>query len=98
MNGRTDCVSSAGYYVPYIANAFINHADDTYYKLKGVSINDPIIGNGDIQQEVIVAPYVEYFQNIFYLNDTFMEQLKAKSDACGYTAYQNKYLTFPPPK
>ena len=43
--------SYAGFYVPYIADAFINADDTTYYNLKGVAINDPIIGDFTSQQE-----------------------------------------------
>lgn len=43
--------SYGGYYVPYIADSFINAADETYYNLAGVAINDPIIGDGTIQQQ-----------------------------------------------
>ena len=43
--------SYGGYYVPYVANEFINLDDSTYYNLAGVAINDPILGDGDLQQE-----------------------------------------------
>ena len=43
--------SYGGFYVPYVADAFINADDTTYYNLGGVAINDPIIGSGDVQQE-----------------------------------------------
>lgn len=43
--------SYAGYYVPYIADAFINANDTTYWNLKGIAINDPIIGDGTNQQD-----------------------------------------------
>lgn len=48
--------SYAGYYVPYIADAFINAEDSTYYNLAGVAINDPIIGDGTNQQEGKLGP------------------------------------------
>ena len=43
--------SYGGYYIPYIADAFINADDTDYYNIKGVAINDPIIGDGTAQQE-----------------------------------------------
>lgn len=43
--------SYGGYYVPYIADAFINADDAVNYNLAGVAINDPIIGDGTIQQQ-----------------------------------------------
>lgn len=43
--------SYAGYYVPYIADGFIKANDTEYFNLKGISINDPIIGDETIQQQ-----------------------------------------------
>ena len=43
--------SYGGYYVPYVADAFIDADDSTYYNIAGVAINDPILGDGDLQQE-----------------------------------------------
>jgi carboxypeptidase D len=46
---------------------------------------------------VVVLPYVEYWQNLLYLNDSFMETMRAQNDYCNYTSYLETYLTFPPP-
>jgi carboxypeptidase D len=89
--------SYGGYYVPYIADAFIT-ADDPDMPLKGININDPILGDDTTQQEVVIAPYLEYWQNMLYLNESFMERLWERNDECGYTDYFNKYLTYPPPQ
>lgn len=43
--------SYAGFYVPYIADAFINAMDNVYYNLAGVAINDPIVGDSTAQQQ-----------------------------------------------
>lgn len=43
--------SYAGYYVPYIADAFINAKDKIYYNLAGVAINNPLMGDWTIQEE-----------------------------------------------
>ena len=50
--------SYGGYYVPYIADAFINADDKKYYNLAGVAINDPIIGDGTIQQQGWYDPHM----------------------------------------
>lgn len=89
--------SYAGYYVPYIADSFIT-ADDPNIHLKGIAINDPIIGDGTVQQQIILADYVEYWNNLLFLNDSFLEDFRAVHDKCGYTEYQDKYLQFPPPQ
>ena len=46
---------------------------------------------------MVIVPYVEYWSNLFFLNDTFLDAIRAKADSCGYTDYFNKYLQFPPP-
>ena len=89
--------SYGGYYVPYVADAFINANDSTYYNLAGVAINDPILGDGDLQQEVPVVPYLNYWSDVFSLNESFTAAVQQRADSCGYTDYFNKYLTFPPP-
>ena len=43
--------SYGGYYVPYIADAFVRANDTKYFNLKGVAINDPIIGDSTLQQQ-----------------------------------------------
>ncbi|KAL1641109.1 hypothetical protein SLS58_006383 [Diplodia intermedia] len=90
--------SYAGFYVPYVANEFLNRNDTDYYNLAGIAINDPIIGDEVLQQEVIVPQYVDFWSNVFFLNDSFTKDLQARSDACNYTSYLEKYLTFPPPQ
>lgn len=90
--------SYAGMYVPYIADAFITADDTDYYNLAGISINDPIIGDETNQQQVVQLAYAEYWNNLFYLNDTFMEQMRQHNEFCNYTQYLDKYLTFPPPQ
>ncbi|KAH0286745.1 serine carboxypeptidase [Aureobasidium namibiae CBS 147.97] len=90
--------SYAGFYVPYIADAFINAADTVYYNLKGIAINDPIIGDETAQQQAVIVPFVDYWENLIYLNETFLQQIHDRADQCNYTSYLEKYLTFPPPQ
>lgn len=90
--------SYAGFYVPYVADAFIGANDTEYYNLAGVAINDPIIGDETNQQQVVIAPYVHYWENLMNLNDSFLEIMDSRAADCGYTAYLDKYLTFPPPQ
>lgn len=47
--------SYGGYYVPYVADAFIKQNDCEYFNLSGVAINDPIIGDGTAQQDVVIV-------------------------------------------
>ncbi|KAF3011009.1 hypothetical protein E8E13_010830 [Curvularia kusanoi] len=90
--------SYAGYYVPYIADGFISANDQEYFNLAGISINDPIIGDGTIQQQVVILPYAEFWQNLLYLNETFMEAVRERQDSCNYSSYLDTYFKFPPPQ
>jgi carboxypeptidase D len=89
--------SYAGYYVPYVADAFITAADDKYYKLGGVAINDPIIGDGTIQQQVVIYPYIEYWNNLMNINQSYLDALRWTHEYCNYSSYLDEYFTFPPP-
>ncbi|EOA81223.1 hypothetical protein ACJQWK_06798 [Exserohilum turcicum] len=90
--------SYAGMYVPNIANSFIKANDKKYFNLAGISINDPVLGDNTIQQQVVILPFVQHYQNIFGLNDTFMAAITKKNRECGYAQYLDKYFRFPPPK
>ncbi|GKT43464.1 putative serine carboxypeptidase [Colletotrichum spaethianum] len=90
--------SYAGYYVPYIADGFISANDTDYFNLAGISINDPIIGDETIQQQVVILPYVEFWQNLLYLNQTFLDQVRDRQDSCNYSSYIDTYFKFPPPQ
>ncbi|EXA29420.1 hypothetical protein FOVG_19087 [Fusarium oxysporum f. sp. pisi HDV247] len=101
MKGATTYItgeSYAGFYVPYIADAFITANDDDYYKLGGVAINDPIIGDSALQQQAVIYPFIEYWSNLFYFNQSYMNDLRWTHQHCGYEKYLEKYGTFPPPE
>ena len=90
-------LTTSRFYVPYVADAFITAADDTYYKLGGVAINDPILGDGTMQQQVVIMPYVEYWKDLFYLNESYYNALLGTHGYCNYSSYIEQYFTFPPP-
>lgn len=83
--------------MPYVANGFLEENDKEYFNLSGAAINDPILGDETLQQAVPILPYVEYWDNLFSFNQTFMNRLRQANDRCNYTSYYEKYLQFPPP-
>lgn len=91
--------SYTGFFVPYIADAFIqaSASDPKFYNLKGIAISDPIIGDSVTQQAISIPAFARYWQNLFFLGDSFMEDLNSLDQNCSYTAYLDKYLSFPPP-
>jgi carboxypeptidase D len=57
---------------------------------------DAVIGSYDYIQEQLVAwPYIEENSNMIGLNKSYMAQLKAQDESCGYAAYRDKYAVYP---
>jgi carboxypeptidase D len=88
--------SYAGYYVPYIADAMLNKKDKTHFDLEATMIYDPSVSTDQIQEQIPAVQFVDYWKPLFSFNDSFTDYLHNASDACGYTAYLDKYVTFPP--
>lgn len=89
--------SYAGYYVPYIADAMLNANDTTYYNFQASMIYDPSVTYNAVAMQTPVWAFVESFPNLFPFNDTFKATMRNASQSCGYTAFMDKYLQFPPP-
>jgi len=79
--------SYAGYYVPYIADAMHNATDKTYYNITSIMFYDPSTTYRVVQDDIPTVPFVDYWQSIFSLNQTFMDDIHRRADACGYTAF-----------
>lgn len=90
--------SYAGMYVPYIANSFLLANDTEYFNLKGIMINDPVIGDDMLQFELTSAPFAEYWSNILGLNEKELKEIRKQYALSGYKNYTDKYFQFPPPK
>ncbi|TID13820.1 serine carboxypeptidase [Venturia nashicola] len=90
--------SYAGYYIPYIADAFITANNTDYYNLKGTWVNSPLLGDQNIQRQVGLVPFANYWNKLLYYNETFLSKMNERAISCNYIAYMDKYLTFPPPQ
>ncbi|KAK3365859.1 putative serine-TYPE carboxypeptidase F precursor [Lasiosphaeria ovina] len=88
--------SYAGLYCPYIASAMVDAKDTTYYKISGMVIYDPVITWDEVQEPIPTLQFTEYWGGLFPFNDTFRAQLKAADSKCGYSAWVDKYLVYPP--
>ncbi|KAF7315184.1 Carboxypeptidase [Mycena indigotica] len=87
--------SYAGFYVPRIANWIYEHPG-LDLALKGIWIADPSLSYGVVQQDIPALRFAQANKNVFPFNSTFMAQLQATSDSCGYTDYVDKFVTYPP--
>ena len=89
--------SYAGRYVPYVSAAMLDANDKTYYDLSGALAYDPCIGSFSYAQEEIPAlPYILENNNMLNLNDSYIQQLTQIDAECGYAAFRDQYLVFPP--
>jgi carboxypeptidase D len=88
--------SYAGRYVPYIADAMISKNDSCYYDVKGVMFYDPSVASDVLLEDIPAVPFVDKWSGLFNFNASYTESLHNRSEACGYDAYMEKYLTFPP--
>ncbi|KAJ9145350.1 Carboxypeptidase [Pleurostoma richardsiae] len=88
--------SFGGYYVPYTTDAMLKQNDTDHYNVQGIMIYDPSTSYDAIQTQVVAVPYVDHFSYLFNLNQTFMADIHARADSCGYTDYFNRYMVFPP--
>ena len=86
----------AGRYVPYISAAMLHQNDKKYFNLSGVLVCDPCIGQSNYTQEVFAVPFVGTNSNLFSFNESFVAEIQALHQSCGYTDYIDKYLAFPP--
>ncbi|KAG9239634.1 Alpha/Beta hydrolase protein [Amylocarpus encephaloides] len=89
--------SYAGNYVPQIAKAMLDTNDTCYHNVEGTMFYDPSVNSDPIQRQVPAYDFVQYWSGLHPFNETFQATLKNMTDSCGYTAYNEKYFTFPPP-
>lgn len=88
--------SYAGYYVPYIASAMHNASDKAYYGVESVMFYDPSTSYDVVQQQIPAVPFVDYWKPLFSFNDSYMDELHQRADECGYTAFMETAMKFPP--
>ncbi|KAJ7016109.1 carboxypeptidase [Mycena alexandri] len=88
--------SYAGQYIPYISSHFLDLNDTTYYNVKGIQINDPSIGSFLVSGEAPAAAYLNHYNNVLNLNDSFIAAINERAEACGYNTFMDLALTFPP--
>ena len=76
----------------------IDQNDTTHYDVQGALAYDPCIGDFVYtQEEAVAVPYVQAYNNVLNLNESFVETLVGLDKSCGYADLRDKYLQFPPP-
>lgn len=84
-------------YCPYIASAMLDAEDTTYYNMSGMIIYDPSISAGQLSGDITAVPFVDKHRNLFPFNASYIESLHKADKSCGFAAFREKYLTYPPP-
>jgi carboxypeptidase D len=49
-----------------------------------------------VLSDIPAVPFVNAFDNLFNLNDTFMADINERHKQCGFADYIDKHYTFPP--
>ncbi|KAI0317696.1 alpha/beta-hydrolase [Amylostereum chailletii] len=88
--------SYAGMYVPYIANYIYENTGSLDLNLKGIWVSDPVLTYDVVQEEIPAVDFVHKYEHVFAFNQSFMAQLDATAEKCGYTGWIDKYVTYPP--
>ncbi|KAI9744633.1 MAG: hypothetical protein M1818_002162 [Claussenomyces sp. TS43310] len=89
--------SYAGQYIPYISSGMLDANNSKYFNVKGIQVNDPSINDDNLMNEAPALAALTYFNNVLNVNETYLANLTARADACGYTDFLNKWTTeFPP--
>jgi len=83
-------------YCPYIANAMLDDNDTTYFAVGGMMLYDPLIADDILTEVIPTLQFVDYWSGLFPLNDTFRASLRARDADCGFSAFVEKHLIFPP--
>ena len=87
--------SYAGAYVPYIANSFLLQNDTKYYNLKGISINDPVIGDDNLQFSITDVPFNTYWANLLHHSDETISKINQLYESSGTGKLHKKVVHFP---
>jgi carboxypeptidase D len=76
----------------------LNQNDKTHFNLAGALVYDPCIGHFTaVQEQMVVVPFVQANPTSFPLKKSTLASLERSHESCGYKAYTDKYLQFPPP-
>lgn len=88
--------SYSGQWSPYVASAMLDTEDTTYYDVGGMMVYDGLYGSIPYHFDLVEYRALSRWNDLLYLNDTTMSQIRAIAEECGLEPFVDKYLTFPP--
>ncbi|KAI0293644.1 Alpha/Beta hydrolase protein [Multifurca ochricompacta] len=89
--------SYAGLYVPYIADFIYSNPDLLDLKVQGIWLGAPVLTQDVVAIQAPAVNFVHKYENVFAFNQSFLAHIDQVADACHYTSYLSKFLTYPPP-
>lgn len=60
-------------------------------------MNAAVIGDSNLQMNMLLPDYAAHWNRVLGLNDTFMTDLDSRADQCGLTRYIRDHFRFPAP-
>lgn len=87
--------SYGGMYAPFISSAMLDQDDTTYFNVSGMAVWDGLYSKIPLVEDIPVAAFVDKWKTALPFNDTFMAEMQAVDEQCGYTAYLDEFLVFP---
>ena len=88
--------SYAGMYIPHLADGMLNANDTGYFNVEATMMYDPLINNNAVMREIPVVPFLNTWNLLLGLNDSFVQGIRAQAAACGYEGFLDRYLQYPP--
>lgn len=73
-----------------------NKTDKTYYGIDSILFYDPVTSYGVVQDDIPAVAFVDYWSPLFSLNKTFMDDIHTRAETCGYNAFMDLAMQFPP--
>lgn len=99
LQGYTVYVTGSSYggmYAPFISSAMLDQNDKHYFNVSGMAVWDGLYSKIPLVEDIPVAAFVEKWKSVLPFNDTFRETIEAMDEECGYSAYLDEFLVFPP--
>jgi carboxypeptidase D len=88
--------SYGGMYAPFISSAMLDRNDTQYFNVSGMALWDGLLSKVMLAEDIPIASYVDKWKTFLPFNDTFAATIQAIDETCGYTAYLNEFLVYPP--
>jgi len=88
--------SYAGQYVPFIVDAMQTANDTEFFDVRGLLIYDPVLSDDAVQGSAVAFPFVQNHTDLFSLDASTMETLAGLHESCGFAAFLDEALVFPP--